>query len=160
VAAVCDFSAIVQTRRTSAGNSVSVRSACARARERARERASDRSIVVMGFSPRELSIRRHFVRARPRQPPYCKIHVSFSGFPGMFIGTSGTTRRYTRESLALFSHVVLYHARRWRAPALYMRSRYIRSEKIICQQFVLGAAYTRVVAPFGTDWRNAFSRAR
>jgi len=74
------------------------------ARARARARASDRSIVVMGFSPRELSIRRHFVRARPRQPPYCKIHVSFSGFPGMFIGTSGTTRRYMRIFCSFFSH--------------------------------------------------------
>jgi len=70
-----------------------------RARARVRERQIDRSHGF--FSARELSIRRHFVRARPRQPPCCKIHVSFSRFPGMFIGTSGTTTTALRGNLSL-----------------------------------------------------------
>lgn len=55
VAAVCEFSAIVQTRRNQRGEF---------------DRRARRVSIVSVFL-NELFTRRHFVRARPRLPPYC-----------------------------------------------------------------------------------------
>lgn len=81
VAAVCDFSAIVQTRRISAGNSVDLCAcgACARARP-----LRSRGTSIATVFPCELFTRRHFVRARPREPPYCdpRLVLRFCGFQG------------------------------------------------------------------------------
>lgn len=73
VATVCDFSCLLSGRDAWARGIRSVW-VCTYARARARTE------IDRGF-PRELFIRRHFVRARPREPPCCDPRLlRFCGF--------------------------------------------------------------------------------